>query len=336
MNKPVTPNLTRAQPLAVTIDNFTRAESDMYFASTIKLAGGIGRFDHRRELMPIDAQTVVRANRDTLYSAAVIDLDAGPATVILPDAGARFMSLMALDEEQYAFGVWYGACAVTFSREQVGTRYMMAAVRTLVDPTTPGDFERAHALQDRIAIEQPRTGRFEVPDWDAASQGRVRDALVALGAGLPDSRRTFGTREQVDPVRHLVGTAVGWGGNPERHALYLGVTPPRNDGRTVHELRLGEVPVDGFWSISVYNARGYFEPNARDAYTVNGYTAQREEDGTVLVQFGGCPDGNEHRNGRAANCLPVMPGWNYTVRLYRPRAELLSGAWTFPAAEPVT
>lgn len=335
MNKPVTPNLTRVQPVTVTIDNFTRAESDMYFASTIKLAGGIGRFDHRRELMPIDAQTVVRANRDTLYSAAVIDLDAGPATVILPDAGGRFMSLMALDEDQYAFGVWYGACAVTFTRERVGTRYMMAAVRTLVDPTTPGDFERAHALQDRIGIEQPRAGRFEVPDWDAASQGRVRDALVALGASLPDWRRTFGTREQVDPVRHLVGTAVGWGGNPERHAIYLGVAPPRNDGRTVHRLRLGEVPVDGFWSISVYNALGYFEPNARDAYTVNGYTAQREEDGTVLVQFGACADGNEHRNGRAANCLPVMPGWNYTVRLYRPRAELLTGAWTFPVAEPV-
>ncbi|TXF96043.1 DUF1254 domain-containing protein [Massilia arenae] len=333
MNKPVNPELTRAQPVAVTVDNFTRAETDMYFASTIKLAGGIGRFDHRRELMPIEAQSVVRANRDTLYSAAVIDLDAGPATVTLPDAGGRFMSLMALDEDQYAFGVWYGACTVTFSREQVGTRYMMVAVRTLVDPTAPGDFERAHALQDRIAIEQGRAGHFEVPEWDAATQGRVRDALAALGASLPDWRRTFGTREQVDPVRHLVGTAVGWGGNPERHAIYLGATPARNDGRTVHRLRLGEVPVDGFWSISVYNARGYFEPNARDAYTVNGYTARRDMDGTVLVQFGGCGNGDDHAS--AVNCLPVMPGWNYTVRLYRPRAELVSGEWTFPAAEPV-
>ncbi len=333
MNKPVNPELMRAQPVAVTVDNFTRAETDMYFASTIKLAGGIGKLDHRRELMPIEAQTVVRANRDTLYSAAVIDLDAGPATVTLPDAGGRFMSLMALDEDQYAFGVWYGACTVTFRREQVGTRYMMVAVRTLVDPTSPGDFERAHALQDRIAIEQARAGRFEIPDWDAAGQGRVRDALTALGASLPDWRRTFGARNQVDPVRHLVGTAVGWGGNPERHAIYLGVAPVRNDGRTVHRLRVGEVPVDGFWSISVYNARGYFEPNARGAYTVNGYTARRDLDGTVLVQFGGC--GNEHESASAVNCLPVTPGWNYTVRLYRPRAELVSGEWTFPPAEPV-
>jgi hypothetical protein len=28
-----------------------------------------------------------------------------------------------------------------------------------------------------------------------------------------------------------------------------------------------------------------------------------------------------------------MPGWNYTVRLYRPRPEILDGRWKFP--EPV-
>ena len=58
----------------VTADSFNRAESDMYFVETSKLAGGIGKFDHRREIMPIDKQTVIRANRDTLYSAAVSTL----------------------------------------------------------------------------------------------------------------------------------------------------------------------------------------------------------------------------------------------------------------------
>jgi hypothetical protein len=33
------------------------------------------------------------------------------------------------------------------------------------------------------------------------------------------------------------------------------------------------------------------------------------------------------------NCLPIMPGWNYTVRLYRPRAEILNGKWTFRLAQ---
>ena len=37
----------------------------------------------------------------------------------------------------------------------------------------------------------------------------------------------------------------------------------------------------------------------------------------------------------AKRAKPVMPGWNYLVRLYRPRAEILDGKWTFPKAQPV-
>jgi hypothetical protein len=60
----------------VTADNFVRAESHMYFGNAVK-QGGFGKFYHYRDPMPIDDQTVVRANRDTLYSAGVFDLDAG-------------------------------------------------------------------------------------------------------------------------------------------------------------------------------------------------------------------------------------------------------------------
>lgn len=69
-----------AKPIPVTPDNFVRAETDTYFASGVKISGGPGKLHHYREVMPIDHQTVVRANRDTLYSAGVFDLDAGPLT----------------------------------------------------------------------------------------------------------------------------------------------------------------------------------------------------------------------------------------------------------------
>jgi len=51
-------------------------------------------------------------------------------------------------------------------------------------------------------------------------------------------------------------------------------------------------------------------------------------DGSVVIQFGG-------RDGQIANCLPTMPGWNYIVRLYRPRPEILDGTWKFPEAQTV-
>ncbi len=138
----------------------------------------------------------------------------------------------------------------------------------------------------------------------------------------------FGTKDQVDPVRHLIGSAMAWGGNPEKDAIYLNVTPGKNDGTTVHRFTVKDVPVDGFWSISVYNAKGYFEPNKENAYTLNNLTAKKGDDGSVTVQFGGY-------DGKTPNCLPIMPGWNYIVRLYRPRKEVLDGTWKFPEAQPV-
>ena len=97
--------------------------------------------------------------------------------------------------------------------------------------------------------------------------------------------------------------------------------------RPANKLTVRDVPVDGFWSVSVYNADGFFEPNDRDANSVNNITATPNDDGSITVHFGGCGD-------VAPNCLPIMDGWNYIVRLYRPRPEVLDGSWTFPSLEP--
>ena len=311
----------------VTADNFNRAETDLYFASAATEAGGVGKFFHRRDVMPVDKQTVVRANRDTLYSSAVFDLDAGPVTITLPDPGDRFMSMMVIDEDQYAAGVVYGKGRYTYTKDRLSTRYIMIAVRTLVNPTDPEDLRKARALQDAILVGQSGRGSLELPEWDTVSERRVREALLALGTTVTDSRKMFGARNEVDPVRHLIGSAMAWGGNPERDATYLNVTPEKNDGVTPYRLTVRDVPVDGFWSISVYNAQGYFEANPFEAYTINNLTATKNADQSVTVHFGTC-------DGALDNCLPIMPGWNYTVRLYRPRPEILHGTWTFPQAQP--
>jgi hypothetical protein len=314
---------TTAETILVTPDNFNRAETDMLNARQ-----QFGAFMHHREPPPLDFD-IVRPNRDTLYSLAVFDLDAGPVTVTLPDAGQRFMTMQVIDQDHYTPAVVYGAGTYTFTREKIGTRYVSLGVRILVNLADPDDIKQVHALQDGIKVTQPGgPGRFEVPNWDQVSQKKVRDALLALAATLPDTKRTFGPRDQVDPVRHLIGTAFAFGGNPEKDALYLNVTPARNDGTTVHRLTVREVPVDAFWSISLYNAEGRFQKNAFDAYTVNNTTAKKSPDGSVAVQFGGC-------DGKIPNCLPIMKGWNYMVRLYRPRAEILNGTWKFPEAQPV-
>jgi len=316
-----------AGAVPVTVDNFVRAESDMYVGALAK-QGGLGKLLHRREPASIEHQTVIRLNRDTFYTSGVFDLDAGPVTVTMPDAGKRYMALQVISEDHYVPHVYYGAGSYTLTRENVGTRYVVTAIRTLVDPSSQEDLKQVHALQDAIKVSQQDAGKLELPQWDPVSQKKVRDALIVLSTTIPDFKKAFGTREEVDPVRRLVGAAAAWGGNPDKDATYLNVTPAKNDGKTVYRLTAKDVPVDGFWSVSVYNAQGYYEKNAASAYTLNNLTAKPGPDGSVTIQFGGC-------SANSVNCLPIVDGWNYTVRLYRPRAEILSGAWSFPQPQPV-
>jgi hypothetical protein len=317
----VTAAAQAAEP--VTPDNFKRAESDFNFKKKVD-EGMFGKFGHVRTPAPIDKQLVVRVNRDTLFSWAVFDLTQ-PVTIVKPDTGKRFQSMLVVNEDHYVKLIAYEPGEYLLTREKIGTRYVHVAVRTLVDPGNAEDVKAANALQDKIVARQAAPGRFEIPDWDLASLKRVRDGLLLMGSTLPDSKRMFGDVADVDPVRHLIGTAAGFGGNPESDAVYVNAFPAKNDGSTAYVLKVKDVPVDGFWSVSVYNAAGYFEKNEANAYSFNNFTAKKDGDGGVTIHFGGDP--------KQSNYLPVVKGWNYTARLYRPRQEILDGSWKFPAAQ---
>lgn len=319
---------TSERPIVpVMVENYDRAQTDSYFTAVVN-GGGFGKFRHGRELAPPAQQGIPRPNRDTLYSFAIVDLDAAPVAITLPDAGERYMAMQVVNEDQYTPAVYYNPGTYTLTRELIGTRYAIAVVRFFVDFANENDVRQVHALQDAIKFDQERVGTFEVPRWDEAGVEKIKAALLQLGTTVSDTRRMFGAnRKQVDPVKHLIGTAMLWGGLPERDALYLPITPPRNDGKTLYKVTVGDVPVDGFWSLTVYNREGYLEPNQDNIYSVNSFTAHKGSDGSVTIQFGGC-------DGIVPNCLPITDGWNYTVRLFRPKAEILDGKWHFPLARP--
>ena len=238
------------------------------------------------------------------------------------------MSLMIVNEDHYVPFVAYDTKPHTLTEQNVGTRYVLVAIRTLVNPNDPKDLDEVHKLQDAIKVSQKEVGKLELPNWDQASLKEIREALLVLAKHMTSLKHAFGTKDQVDPITHLIGTAAGWGGNPDKDATYLAGAPAKNDGTTVYRFSVKDVPVDAFWSVSVYNAEGCFEKNPYNAYSVNNITAKKGPDGTVTIQFGGC-------DGKIPNCLPIMLGWNYTVRLYRPRPEILNGKWHFPEPQPV-
>lgn len=303
----------------VNVDNFVRAESDRMFAAVAKDAGGTGILNHNKVPTPLDIQPIIRMNRDTLYSAAVLDISQG-AELEIPDAGDRYVSVMIVNQDHYINKVFHAAGKYKLETAEFGSEFVLLAARILVDPENPADVAEVNALQDELRFSTVSTRQFELPDYEQTSFNATRNALLELAKGLGGLDRCFGKKEDVDPVRHLIGSAIGWGGLPEAEASYINVAPDLPVEK--YSLTVGAVPVDGFWSLSLYNAEGFFEENSAGVYSVNNITGVPNPDGTITINFGGDPE--------QPNALPIMEGWNYLVRLYRPRAEILDGTWGFP------
>jgi hypothetical protein len=305
----------------VTVDNFKRAETHYYMQDRAS-AGCFAKLCHERAPKAVNEQNVVRLNRDTIYSSGVFDLTT-PLTITLPDPKGRFQSLLVINEDHYNPLVTYGPTTVTLTQESAGSRYVFLAFRTFIDPNDPKDMDAAHRLQDAIKVEQASPGKLDLPDWDAKQREELRNGLRAIFKFQPAAEGRFGKESQVDPVHHLIATAGGWGGNPLEAAMYITRTPDQNDGVIPYTLTMKDVPVDGFWSVIVYNAEGFYEA-PETSISANSVTAKKNSDGSATIHFGGDPS--------APNYLRIMAGWNYTVRLYRPRQDAITGKWTVPDA----
>ena len=185
----------------------------------------------------------------------------------------------------------------------------------------------SHTIQDGFALTATATEPLTLPDYDEASFTAVRTSVLAEASqGLDGTHGMFGSKDEVDPHAHLLGTAAGWGGLPEQEAFYESHEPRLPVGR--YTLTAKDVPVEAFWSITVYGADGFLHKNDLDAYSVNSVSGITNSDGSITVTFGG--------DSGDVNPLPLEDGWNYTVRMYRPRPEILDGSWTFPGIDPTS
>ena len=311
----------------VNVTNFVRAETDHMFRTNMKMTGvKIGEMAHLRAPTTPDNQPVIRMNQDTLYSATVLDLSK-PVQITLPEVGGRYMSMHVINQDHYMF-VESTPGTYKLTEETVGTRFAYVTIRTFVDILDPADLVKAHVAQDAIELTGGGEGPFEAPDWNIDHLAVARKAINDLAVLGFDTAYAFGRKEDVRPVDYLVGAAAGWGGLPLSAAFYILDSVEQNDGKTPHAVTVKDVPVNAFWSITVYNADGYLKANDRGVNSYNNFSAQPNKDGSYTIHFGSCGDGR-------VNCIPISPGWNYAARMYEPRAEILDGSWTFPKIAPV-
>ena len=311
--------------IKVNVLNYVKAKSALHFSNVVKRSGGVNKWSHGRQPTPLDKQRVSRMNRDTLYSSMLVDISKG-ASFSLPDSGDRYMSATVINEEHYINHIYHGAGEYQLNVDEFDSPFVLLTVRILVNASDPGDIKKANALQDRLWLKSASNKLYTPPNYDQESLKATSKPLSQLAGGLADVVHTYGRKENVDKVRHMLASAYGWGGLPESEVIYLNVQPnlPMGD----FSLTVRNVPVDGFWSLSVYNKEGFFEKNEYEAYSVNNLTAEKSPDGSVTINFGGSP--------QARNFLPITEGWNYVVRMYRPRLDIVEGRWTFPQLDGVT
>ena len=244
----------------------------------------------------------------------------------LPEGDGRFQSVLVISQDHYNFA-YASPGSYELTQEEVGTRFALLLFRTFIDAGDPDDVPRAHTVQDGIDIEGGGKGPFEAPDWDLETLAEARKAINDLAAAVGlESSRSFGRRGEIDPLDHLIGLA-GWAGQPATTAEAFVDAVDMNDGKTPHVVTVRDVPVDAFWSITVYDADGFLAPNDLNRNSYSNTSATPNDDDSYTIHFGACEDGR-------INCIPITADWSYTVRLYQPRAEILDGSWVFPTIKP--
>lgn len=137
------------------------------------------------------------------------------------------------------------------------------------------------------------------------------------------------------PMRALV-TYIGLGANLPQDAIY-----PSNsldqDGKpysgannyVIHFDKGLTPPVNGFWSLTMYDQQGYFIENPINVYAVgHGAPFKYNADGSLDIYIQNASPGKDKEN----NWLPAPAGeFNVMMRLYWPKETMIDGTWTPPA-----
>jgi len=297
----------------VTKENYPTVETSRQFVIQIQRAGGINKLDRWDGITKLDNQPIVRLNQDTVYSMGVVDASKG-ATITLPDAGDRFMSVQFVDEHHYVYAAKYGAGTFEIPNK---TDYMYVNVRIASEQGTPEEDKLIAALQKKIVIHANSAKPFVPIKYDEASYKKTHKALLeAFNSGKYDPKTFFNIKGVVDEAGHQIGSAIGWGGGQRVDNIWS-MKPNSSDfscqSTTFEDPKLG----GGFWSFTVYNKEGFLYAPAN----MNSYKAKPNADGTYTVRFG-C-DGKEN-NIKIKN---DSGAWNAILRAYKPSKLVQSGKW---------
>ena len=308
----------------VTPETFIRAETDRQFGIVVKMAGGVNKTFHFRRPTPLDKQNIVRMNRDTLYSMAIVDTSQGASIRVPALPEGRYASVMLMDNDHYCPFVIYGSGTHELPRD---TKYLGVGVRIQVfNPQDEDEVALINELQDQFIIRANSADPLPEFKWDLESLQALTVQYEKDSKQYSSWQGMMGPRGQVDEKTRHIAAAAAWWLFPEWDATYLNYSGG-HDYPVCHQATYQVPENDAFWSITVYGNDGFMKS---DNNIVNSSNVKLNVDGTFTVYFGAV-----ETCGEVPNRLDTTEGWNFLMRIYRPAKSVLEGAYKLPAAKPV-
>ncbi|CAM2995224.1 DUF1254 domain-containing protein [Vibrio rarus] len=312
-----------------TKDNYAVYETARQYLK-VQQAAGVNKFQHKRVLTPTDQQPVVRMNRDTFYSMAVINVSQG-ATVTLPEIPeGKYMSMEVITQDHRIQAMQYGAGTFDLSTHVGDHVYII--VRTDATFTK----EEVHAIQDKMRIDAKATEPFFAPQVKKSTFEEVeRDLKTEMPVLLKrdGAQATFGmftdpndqSKELYTKEKYAVGAAIGWGGAQMQDNIYE--VSGNYPADVCHQATFDDPKNQAFWSVTVYNKQGFMFD---DVANVSSNTATKNADGTYTVSFG-CGD-DAPNNIKTKNDSGVF---NLAFRHYMPSQKVRDGFRVIPLLKAV-
>ena len=176
---------------------------------------------------------------------------------------------------------------------------------------------------------------FAAAAWRTAGNQYIAAIQNRGWAAPPPDIGDYGTDYRLRAGVFFVGP---WA-NIREEAVYLAGLLDQTlrplDGRNSYQIRFApgeEPPVDGFWSVTVYDRDGALVANPLNRYSVSNSRPGelvRGPDGSVVIVLSRNDPGDD-----TVNWLPVPDGgFSAYMRLYLPREAALNGTWNPPAIQ---
>ncbi|THD65895.1 DUF1214 domain-containing protein [Robertkochia marina] len=301
----------KSSAITVTQENFPTAYSNMRMGVVVQNAGGVNAFME----MPTppsnpEEQPVVRMNRDTYYSAAVIDVSED-AYITIPETD-EYVSIQIVDENHETQPMIYGPGRHKITAK---TDHVFIIVRALEDE-----------VRKNLQVEAASSKPFEMKEWDMESFKKLEAEGNAVFVKGYDQSKAFGSKETGQTTyMNFIGAAGGWGGAMVVDNIYQTSEYLDTDG--CYEMTFPDPENTYFWSATVYNANGYLFNDV--ANISSEMDPEINEDGSITVRFG-CDD--------MPNNIPIREGnttgkFNVVMRHYGPSDNVRNGAEGYNATE---